>query len=163
MVSQPAEKKEAFSSAARQLGEWHPSRLMSSHSFNWQSMYQVCQRLVVEGSIILKMACGPMENRWRNHTFRPQGSYCHPSKNMPSQSLNWHGVSQADSVQGADFMREQTNTNWNLVHHSKILITSSFCNFYGVQAAHVDLQPQTSMQVLDRISIILAFELSAST
>ena len=29
----------------------------------------------------------------------------HPSKNMPAQSLNWHGVSKADLLQGADFMR----------------------------------------------------------
>ena len=34
----------------------------------------------------------------------------HPSKNMPAQSLNWHEAFQADSLRGADFMREQTNT-----------------------------------------------------
>ena len=31
----------------------------------------------------------------------------HPSKNMPAQSLNWHGASQADSLQDANFMTEQ--------------------------------------------------------
>ena len=47
----------------------------------------------------------------------------HYSKNMPAQSLNWHGASRADFLQGADFMTEQTNTKIrDLVHYSKILI-----------------------------------------
>ena len=32
------------------------------------------------------------------------------SKNMLAQSLNWHGASRADSLQAADYMSEQTNT-----------------------------------------------------
>ena len=37
----------------------------------------------------------------------------HPSKNMPALSLNWHGASLADSLQGANFMM-----NRDLVQYS---------------------------------------------
>ena len=36
-------KKEARTLAAGQLGEQHPSKLMSPHSLNWHGAYQICQ------------------------------------------------------------------------------------------------------------------------
>ena len=32
-----------------------------------------------------------------------------PSKNTPAQFLNWHGASRANSLQGVNFIMEQTN------------------------------------------------------
>ena len=43
MASEPTEKKEARSSAARQLGGRHPSKLASPHSLNWHGAHQVRQ------------------------------------------------------------------------------------------------------------------------
>ena len=73
MASRPPEKKEVLSSAAGQLGEWHPSKLTSPHSLNWHGVYQVRQWPVVEGSIILKMAYRPTENG-QSRALWPQGS-----------------------------------------------------------------------------------------
>ena len=51
MVCGPAEKKEARSSAAGQLGGWHSSKLASPHSLNWHGAHHVRQRSVLEGPV----------------------------------------------------------------------------------------------------------------
>ena len=51
MASWPAERREARSSAAGQLGERHPSKFASPHSLNWLGSYQVRQWPVVEGPV----------------------------------------------------------------------------------------------------------------
>ena len=51
MASRPAGKKEALFSAAGQLGERNPSKLMSSHSLSWHGSYQVRQWPVAEGPV----------------------------------------------------------------------------------------------------------------
>ena len=63
MASGPAERREARSSAAGQLGERHPSKLMSPTPLTGMARIKYANDQVWKGqSIMLIMACLPAEN-----------------------------------------------------------------------------------------------------